>query len=598
MPKRASGRLAQAIFLVSLLWSASAFSWIETAVRAHSARIEVSEDGSAIVRHELTLNVRGGPMKSLEVGGVGTSLEPLADATVRRAIEGSSGMWPLSLASMEDGALRLQIGSERGIRGGSYIFSFGYRIDLAAAGLIRSEAEGVLVEWVGPRLSGGVDSARVTFILPSAPSAPRLFEDPENREAQVLLGEVRRGSEQDEIDLVRAHLATGEPAVWQVLTDASALAQLVASGSSSHAVAPTPRAATFPQRGPQTGGNWFHLALSVVTAFVMGALLLFKERVLKRSARLTRARLLPLLPLPGGLRAGAGALTMGAYVGAVLSQHLWAALGALTLCLLVGTHLLPVRRVVPRGPGRWELLDGEARGDATLPGPWLDARSFRGVSLLLLLLGSIFVVAIRVLPESNYLALMTLLAGLALCPVFLTGCRRDFPRSPLAQAEPWLQGIVRGTDPALARWELWGRRVGVGVASAEGGSGAMEVDECRIRCVPASVPPGLKACELTLEEAAGAHVLPCVLLRVVADSPAQMCLPVDVAWRRGRSADERVALLRPAAPTLAQSVRLLRSLLKTFAAARNQSRAARSAGKSATAVNGAMPGEAPRMAHA
>lgn len=598
MTKRASGRIARALFLVCSLWSVSAWSWIETAVRAHSARIEVFEDGSAVVHQDLTLKVRGGPMKSLEVGGIGTKIEPLADAKIRRAVEGSTGQWPLSLSSMEDGALRLKIGAERGIRGGTYVFSFAYRMDLVAAGLLRAESDQVLVEWVGPRLSSGVDSARVTFVLPHAPDAPRVFEDPEHQEAQVLLGDVRRGSEHDEIDLVRAHLATGEPAVWRVTTSAPALASLLIRDSASREMDPDRGPVATRVHRSQGAWQWTHLGLGVLAAVLMGALLLAKSRALSRCALLTRARLLPLLPLPPILRVALGALAMGGYVAAVLEQHLWAALFALTLCLLAGTQLLPVRKVVPRGPGRWERLARGEAVDSELPGAWLDSRSLRGLFLLLSGLGVLCVAALRILPDSNYLALMLGLAGLALCPVFFTGCRKDFPRSPFDQAEPWRRALERGIDPALARWEMWGRKVGAASALEEGEPLGSQMDECRIRCIPSSVPAGLKAFELTLEEAAGAHVLPCVLLRVVADSPAQNCLPADVAWRRGRSADERVALLRPAAPTLGQTTRLVRSLLKTFAAALHSSRAARSAGSSAKAAKGAMPGAEPLMAHA
>src|SRR5690606_10438707 len=125
------------ILCVLFAWSSSANAWVETAVRGHEARVEVHKDGQAIGRHELLLKVRGGPMQALEVNGIGTGIEPLPDAIVRRAMEGSAGAWPLTVSSTEDGAVRLKINAERGIRGGSYLFQFAYRVDLRSEEHIR-----------------------------------------------------------------------------------------------------------------------------------------------------------------------------------------------------------------------------------------------------------------------------------------------------------------------------------------------------------------------------------------------------------------------------------------------------------------------------
>jgi hypothetical protein len=104
-------------------------------------------------------------------------------------------------------------------------------------------------------------------------------------------------------------------------------------------------------------------------------------------------------------------------------------------------------------------------------------------------------------------------------------------------------------------------------------------------------PHGLRALEVSWDEAAGACVMPCVVVRAIEDSPAVRALPADVPWQRGRAPEERVALLRPSAPTPAQLLRLLRSLLTNLrAAARHSpSRLARSAGRDASTSNESVP---------
>jgi hypothetical protein len=156
-------------------------------------------------------------MRVLDIGGMGTDIDPLPDATVRRALEGSASLWPLIPSAQEDGSLSLKVGAPRGLRGGSYLFEFGYTMDLNAAKLISVQDRGVLVDWIGPRLSSGVDSAKVTFVVPRGHAPPRLDESAEGAAANLLLGEIRRGAGFDEVDLVRAHLATGEPAVWRIV---------------------------------------------------------------------------------------------------------------------------------------------------------------------------------------------------------------------------------------------------------------------------------------------------------------------------------------------------------------------------------------------
>src|SRR5690606_24315910 len=267
----------------------------------------VKSDGRAIVRHELVLKVRGGPMKALEVSGVGTISDTLPDAVVRRAVDGSAAAWPLSVSSQEDGSLRLGIGADRGIRGGTYLFSFAYGIDLRELGRLQKTPEGVEVTFIGPRLTSGVDSAKVTFVVPRGSQPPGLGRQEETG-AEVLLGEVRRGAETDEVDLVRAHLATGEPAIWKVVVAQDVLSTNAWGEDTAAAPLPVRPVATAPSgalfEGHLLEGHLHRtgLLLAAVLGVVFGLLAFFKGRFTRLVAQRCEARIKPLLPGPPSVR--------------------------------------------------------------------------------------------------------------------------------------------------------------------------------------------------------------------------------------------------------------------------------------------------------
>lgn len=601
MPSRASSFLIRLVLPVILFLPTSARAWVETAVRGHEVRVEVAADGKSVIRHELLLKIRGGPMKSLEVAGIGTDIEPLPDAIVKRAVEGSHGAWPLTVSSMEGGSLRLGIGADRGIRGGSYLFQFAYSMDLRETSRIAPLGDGTEITFVGPRLSSGVDSAKVTFSVPRGSRPPRLVEF-EQGAANVLLGEIRRGPERDEIELVRAHLATGEPAVWKIDVAADALSGVRLApggpmGDAEHgllASRPPPAQGFF--GASSDPWRWW---LAGVLALFFGALVFLKATVTRTAARIRDAQIKPLIPGPPLLRASFSSLSTFAAIYFALIQQPIAAIAALTPAIFLSTHLLPVRIVRPRGPGVWEPVPGDIVGRApALPGRMFETRTLPGFALFATLAGAIFFAAYRLLPVSNYLALMTMGLMTLLVPLFWTGRPRDLPQSPLEQARPWLGLLQRALDPQIASVELWARRAALPSSSMQDEVGAAAGhDEARLRIVLTSVPGGLRAFEVSFDEAAGACVLPCVVLRVLEDSPTLRRLPPDIAWQRGRTSEERVALLRPSAPTRAQLLRLVRSLLSNLRAVGHQSSSSgpHLRGTSELASKAGTPAAAPAM---
>lgn len=591
MSARASSCLLWAVFALVLMTPRGALGWVETIVRSHEARVEVHPDGGAVVRHDLVLKVRGGPMKSIEIGGIGTIGDPLPDAGVRSAVQGSSGAWPLAISSLEDGSLRLRIGAERGLRGGTYQFTFGYHVDLKELGRIEATEDGVELSFIGPRLTSGVDSAKVTFVVPRAARAPRLGRADETG-AGVLLSEVRRGAEQDEVELVRAHLAIGEPAIWRVVVDRDAISSAAFESPADLAALRTP-----PGVVPQTvllEGNAArrYLPLAVMLGILFGSLAFFKGRFVRKAGSLSDVRVKPLLPGTPLFRAFVVVCAVSGGTILALVQRPWWAVAALSVACAAATHLLPVRIVRPRGPGVWELVDeGTHPHRRTLPGRMFEVSHVLGFATFASLTLTILLAAYRLLPQSNYFSLMVLSLELVLIPLFFTGQLRDFPQLPVEQARPWLKYLRRGVDSQVARVELWGRRSSVGEQSTRRGSTLQDFDETRIRLILGEVPAGLRALEVSLDEAAGACVMPCVVIRALEDSTAVRALPSDVPWQRGRAPEERVAVLRPSAPTPAQLLRLLRTLLTNLRAAarHSSSRLDRSPGRGASTSKESLP---------
>jgi hypothetical protein len=563
------------VFLVS-----PAAAWVETVVRSHEARVDVHGDGKAIVRHELVLKVRGGPMKILEVGGVGSISDTLPDAIVRRAVEGSAGTWPLSVAPQEDGSLRLGIDAERGIRGGTYLFSFAYTIDLRELGRLRKTPEGIEVTFIGPRLTSGVDSAKVTFSVPRGNQPPVLGRQEETG-AEVMLGEVRRGAETDEVELVRAHLATGEPAIWKVVVAEDVLSPSVwGEDPAGLATSAGPSA----QVSSDLRGE-SHLLAGLVSAglgVIFGLLSFFKGHFTRLTAQRCDARIKPLLPGTPTIRALVVALNIGLSSYLVQKHEPWWAMVTLSVACVACTHLLPVRIVRPRGPGVWEPLeDGESPHRKQLPGRIFETKTLPGFLTFTVLILGIFAWAYRMLPSSNYLAVTILALSVPLVPLFWTGRHQDFPQLPAEQARPWVRFLTRAVDEQIARVELWGRRASVSDEALVDPLPLEAYDEARVRVLLKDAPLGLRALEVSFDEAAGSCVLPCVVVRVLEDSPALRALPADVPWQRGRAVEERVAVLRPTAPTHSQLLRLIRTLVGNLRAAAHYSRnkAAKSSGR-------------------
>lgn len=556
-------------------WAKPAAAWIETEVRGYQATVTVPAGGPAEARHELLLKVRGGPLQSLEIEGVGSELELLGDGTVRSATNSALPLWPLDLEVSEAGNLTLRIGVERGLRSGVYRFEFGYRFDARQRGWLERRANQVRITWVQPRFASGIDSARVLFRVPRGLREPRLPEE-EGPASSVLLSEVRRGPDFDEVDLIRAHVAKQEPAVWQVMVPAETFPSLLAPESPPAQVRPLEprRPAAFAL--PTT--SWWIWVVAGVLSLGYGAVLGLKWRAVRRACADAGAFPRGVVPLPPAVRLPLSALALGA-AGALALIEWPAAAGMYLAAALLGAASLPPLRVAKaRGPGEWVQLSDEERSRPPRrrsPGRWLDAGTPSGAASLAVLVVLTVGSSWWLLPRSPYHAGLTLASVVVWLPVFLTGRAADMPADPAWGSLPlygWLAGKL--ARQAGVKVEYWGRRPlqtlersaePLGDGRISDGPPARPYDEIRMRlCAPRALA-GLRALEIGVEIGGGLTAMPCVVVRVDDDSAAYRALPRSVQWVRGRHGDERVAILRPRVPSRSQCLRVALGALRLLA---------------------------------
>lgn len=563
---------------------ASAAAWVETSFVAHETRLTLevpevrSADGVVVVRHRLTVKVRGGPIQHLDVPGMPTGIELLPDAGLRRAEAGQPLLYPLEVQSTDEGTLRLRIQSERGIRGGTYVFDFGFRGSLRE--LLRPEfVEGMTgLTYVGPRLSSGVDAAKVVIELPRSPVPPRLWSSTDGPSVTLLEQPGKNADEFLEIALVRPHVAVLEPATWRILVDPELVP--LESGETvplEKRVSARVLEQALVRRGFDALDVWASLALGLLVGGLVLAKSLAFRGVCRRASLLAR----PLVPLGPGARALLAALGAGLGAYAALSHRSMATvLGALVV-LALGAELWPTRPLVARGPGVWrrfeEPTESSAPSRRTAGGglallEYFEVRRARGALFFAFLLGVTAFSSLRVLAGSPYWSLLVWVAfGLTL-PLFFTGRLSDLPKAPRELALHWRSLFLRRAKNFDL--EVW-LRVPVGESSSVEGV----PDEARLRVRSPEPLRGVRTIEVGFEEGFGTWVKPCVVLRILAGSEAETRLGA-VSWSRGREMEEKVAILRPTSARPAETLRLLQSVLARLTASSSKPSAERKSTKS------------------
>jgi hypothetical protein len=545
------------VIIWTLLCPIAAFGWVEKRVESSTTTLELEADTLATVRHELAIQVRGAPLSSFSLRGIDSDAEPLPDATLTRISGGQAEGAPEPvLVQAKDGQLDVTVRRARGLRGTRFLLRVGYRTRLRDAAL-RQLPDGTRAElgWLGPRFDDGVDAVTLILRTRAAHTPPALSsEDNAGPKYGIVSSTLRRSRENDELELVRAHVARDEAIRWTVQLDRSLL-----GGAEPPAPVEGPIASAPAFEAPLTRVARLVDVVALAALAVAYALLVR----LKAAAVAAQTRARAATPrswiawAPAWRAILAGAALGGAGAAVAFDQPPWLGAAGLLLAMLLGAHQPPRANPSLLGPGEWrpQGLDVLApQLTPALPGAWLDAGRARGFCVLMTALGAIVVFAARAFASSPYAGACLLLGGAALLPIFCTGRAAELPIDMLDHSRRFLGDVARrlGEGGALTVTPI-GR-----VAAASG-----EFDELRLSLAPTRPVPGLLGLELGLElreRLGGFSARPVVVVRAAEGSECQRALPRGLTWMRGRNADERATLVRPKLPTAALSVALLREL--------------------------------------
>lgn len=573
--------LARALLvLVAVVAEAGpAHAWVERTVKSDSVTVEVERDGTAVVTHEILLAVRGGPLAEIAVEPIDADAELATGATVTLAQSGHAAGLPLPLSAAKDGPrVAFRVVGEKGLRSGTHQIRFSYRTNLASLGLLRPSVAGTTLEWDGPSFPDGIDSARVVFRLPRGVTTPRLKSsesegnapDVGDEQAGVFLSTFRRTADKDELEVVRPHVAKSEIVRWRVTVDRAAfdlhaptLAVPEPAAGPTVVAAPHGAPRAEPLRGPLP-------YVATLLSLAVAAVVALKSRWVAEACGERRATSRPLLPIPVLARAllvTAGLL--GATALVVTSGPPLLAGGSLLVALIAATHLPPRISAPLRGPGKWVRLEPDVAFDdhgavPRRPGRFVDTGSALGFVLFVALLVGFVAAAMVVMRHSTYEGIALALGSSVLFPIFCTGRAAELPQDAALAPRDLLDWLTAELDrDASVACHPLGRMP----------QGASRHDEIRLLALPTRPMLGFGAIEVGLDfhqGALGVLALPFVIVRVLEGSPAAGALPAGLLWTRGRTADERVAVLRPRIPTRRLTLALVRELAARLSLRKDQ----------------------------
>lgn len=555
-----------------------ALAWVDVNVEADDVRVAVDENGDARVEHKITLKVAGGPLRSFDIRGVDADAVPDAEGYVvpqREAAKSSlasaqavvAERMPPSVKPLPDGSpappvLRIRFDPDRGLMRGVHVLFVRYTTHHGA----RIKTDGALtrIAWRGPIWDDGLDSARVTFELPAAPTEPRA-DDPEPAAAggvrpPLVLSTLRRGVAKDQLELLRPYAPKGEAITWSIRADSRAFQRAVASPSRPERV----RAVI--QGAVGEPAQRALLGLGALSLFLLYAsLVALKSGEVARHARAAGVTPRPLVPLPTTARAilAGAALVAGLFVELLLMR---ATLGAslVLAAVLFASHRTPRwPRPSLRSPGRWLPLSEAVafRAPPRPRGAYLDVSTRAGKIALLVVLAAVLACVARLYQSSPFRAQLIAFDAVALLAIFCTGRLAELPPNPgLAPAR-----LLR--DVARSLRKTWPDKVRI-VGRIRVPDGSAVADELRLVALPKGAPAGFVALEVGvvhLPGAGGPLASPEVLLRVTAGSVCEQMVARLVRHghgSRGRKQGERAILFTPHLPTAKMTAGLVTSLLR------------------------------------
>ena len=542
---------------VFVLWSgaAGAGGWQEMHETSDDVRLEVGPDGIATVQHHLRYRIVAGHFKTFDLVGVDPRAEVAPEAVLTPERGGAETLARVEPVAKSPGTLRILIDEGKGLGRGTYVVDVKYRLDLVATKMLTRDGAMWKLAWTAPPAPEGHDGARVIIGVPSAPTEPRLAAA---AESNTTLATVRRTTERDELELVRAHVPRGEAVTWAARIDPKAFPRVT-----SPELRPPPVAEAAPPSLIASNVKRVLVAAGLaLLAGALAALLREKQRAVQAAAALRSARARPLLPLPYGI----GPFAYGIVTALALATLLWwsPVAGALlvALAMALAAHRAPSPVVRPRGPGAWRpVSDPKALLPGTtspLPTDPLDIATTRARitfgAVVLGLVGACWLLR----PHVPQIAIALPLASAAIIPIFVTGTRAQMAPTPTELAARLLRPA---RDLLAATIDLSHVHLGtIGRVVGDGGA----LDEVRLACAPRDRTPGLRAIELALATSPGGHgAVPEVFLRFDDGSPAAERIarlatgaPIVV----GRTPEERVVRLAPDEPTPKSAAALVAKL--------------------------------------
>ena len=575
--------------LVLLGGSRAALAWVDVNVESDDVRISLDKSSDARVEHKITLKIAGGPLRSFDIRGVDPDATPELDAYVVPQKEAARS----SLASAEavvaerlppdtkprpDGStapIVLRVRFDHGLGRGVYVLLVRYTTRFA--GHVSADGPLARVAWRGPVWDDGFDSARVTFELPAAPNEPRAdsaepSEGLAGGKSPLVLSTLRRGTNKDQIELLRPYAPKGEAITWAIRVDARALQPAKA------VVAPDPMKSMREKLDGALGepAHRALLALAALSLFVFySSLVALKSVEAARHARAAGTMARPFVAIPTALRA---VLAGAALVGGVFVQMLLvrATPGALLVlaAVVLAAHRTPLwARADLRGPGRW-LPIAETLAFRAPPRPrgaYLDVSTRAGKVALLLGLAIVGGGAFILFDTSPFRAELVAFDAVALLAVFCTGRIAELPPDRATAPARLLGEIARRVRKAWRNGDGHDVRL---VGRIRVPDGSAEPDELRLAVAPKAAPVGFGAIEIGVVFARGAGgplALPEVILRVTSGSPCEQALTRQLRHgraTRGRKQSERAIVFTPRLPTARMTAGLVIGLLRALEAAR------------------------------
>jgi hypothetical protein len=543
--------LALAFAAVAFLASRGALAWQEAHQTGDDVRVHVDPSGVAQVEHHVRWHVVRGPLKFVDLVGVEGAVELEPDVTV---VADDGRTLTAHAIRRDEHVVRVNVDEPRSVARGNFTFDVRWRVDLVATHALSRDGATWRLAWSAPVATDGFDAARTTFELPAAPDAPVAIVADTGAVDDAAVASLKREPGEDDLELVRPHVARGEAPQWTLRIDPRAVPLIVD---------PVLRPPSEAKPPPEPD----RIAESLVVGAVGALAILFGLAVRVRGRRYAAqaaargARSRAVLPLPDGFRAALAGLSLGACVGLQSTGRTTVAAAFLALATLAAALRAPAGRPAVRGPGRWLVLTPD---DAFPRGPHF---SWRQGALGLLALSALAVVAAwaaRFDAEGPWLVAMD---SLCLVPLVLTGRPSQLPPDGARGAGPWLRRLHERLQgkPSL-RVRPWAR------IPAE----CSRPDEVRLLVLPRAPMPGLVGVEVGMawsQTAGGWVATPEVLARFVESSSAASRLTRELAGGRtvpGRRADERVLRLIPRRPTRDHTAALVTALARTLTDRRSE----------------------------